>query len=74
MALETERSGRVVEGEAKFLGREVVDLFVSMHHGGGHVKTGQVTGYEREQPQIDVRQPVRRLRVIYGREYCALPL
>ena len=54
-SLEMELVDRIRDAEADFLGRAVVDLLVSMHHGGSGAKTGQVMGCGGEQPQIEVR-------------------
>lgn len=73
MALETELPDGVGGTEAKFLGRVVVDLVVSMHHGGGSVKIGHMTGCAGEKAHIDGRQAVRRMNENYGRDQCVLP-
>ena len=73
MALDTELPDQVGEAEARFLGRVVFDLVVSMHHGGGDLRTGHVAGCTGEKTQIGVRQVVRRTIGNYGRDYHALP-
>ena len=54
-SLELELADRIRDAEANFLGRVVVVLLVSTHHGGSGAITGQVMGCTGEQPQIEVR-------------------